>query len=189
MIAIESKTGAMKNRSWLVKIPVILALLAVCIGCAGKPASSISLAAVDAVSLAQVHGDGDAYQGTTVRWGGVITEVDNKAESTWIFLVEYELRNNERPVTDGASDGRFVARFNGFVDPLVYKVGWPLTVLGRIDGSLQRAIGEYQYRFPIVAVRDSHLWAETVKVQPFYYPPPWWYRDYYYPYPYPYPNW
>jgi outer membrane lipoprotein len=61
-------------------------------------------------------------------------------------------------------------------------------VVGRIDGGLQRAIGQYQYRFPIVAVRDSHLWPESVKVQPYYYyyPPPWWYQEYYYPNPYPY---
>ena len=169
-------------------IVALIALIALCSACASKPATSIGLAVVDDVSLAQVRAAGDAYQGSTVRWGGVITEVDNKPDTTRIFLVGRELRNNEKPFTDGASEGRFVARFDGFVDPLVYKVGRPLTVVGRIDGSLRRAIGEYEYSFPIVAVRDSHLWAEAVRIQPYYPPPPWWYRDYYY-YPYPYPDW
>jgi outer membrane lipoprotein len=172
------------------KTLVIVSLIAACSACASKPASLISLAVVDDVSLAQVRADSSAYQGSTVRWGGVITEVENKADTTWVFLVGRELRNNEKPITDSLSDGRFVARFNGFIDPLVYKLGRPLTVVGRIDGSLQRAIGEFEYRFPIVAVRDSHLWAEAVKIRPYYYPPPWWYRNYYYhPYPYPYPDW
>ena len=177
----------MPSRGCPIKIPAVVVLLAVCTGCASKPPSSIGLAAVDEVSLAQVRDDGDAYLGSMVRWGGVITEVDNKPDTTLVFLVEHELRKNERPVTDSASAGRFVARFDGFIDPLVYKAGRPLTVVGRIDGGLQRAIGQYQYRFPIVAVRDSHLWPESVKVQPYYYyPPPWWYQEYYYPNPYPY---
>jgi outer membrane lipoprotein len=171
------------------KTLVIVALIALCSACA-QPVSSISLAVVDDVSLAQVRASNDAYQGSMVRWGGVVAEVENKADTTWVFLVEYELRDDAKPNADSASDGRFVARFNGFVDPVVYKVGRPLTVVGRIDGSLQRAIGEFEYRFPIVAVLDSQLWAEAVKIRPYYPPPPWWYRDYYYhPFPYRYPDW
>lgn len=173
------------------KTLVIIALTALCSACAGDKSSSISQAVVDDVSLAQVRADSDAYQGSTVRWGGVVAEVENKADTTRVFLVEYELRDNAKPDADSDSDGRFVARFDGFVDPVVYKVGRPLTVVGSIDGSLQRAIGEFEYRFPIVAVRDSHLWPEAVEMGPYYPPPPWWYRDYYYPpfpyrYPYPY---
>ncbi len=174
----------------IMKTLLIVALIALCSACASDPASSISLAVVDDVSLAQVRANIDAYQGSTVRWGGVVAEVENKADTTWVFLVQQELRDDAKPITDSASDGRFVARFTGFVDPVVYKVGRPLTVVGRIDGSVQRAIGEFEYRFPIVAVLDSHLWAEEVKIRRYYPPPPWWYRDYHYhPFPYHYPDW
>lgn len=173
----------------IVKCIAIFLLLAVCAGCANNPASSISQAVVDDVSLARVRDDTDAYLGSTVRWGGVVSAVENKADETWIFLVERALKDNEKPITDGHSDGRFIASFSGFIDPLVYKPGRPLTVVGSIEGSTLRAIGEYDYRFPLVAVRDSHLWAEPVKTRVYYPPPPVWYYHYYHPYPYRHRHW
>ncbi len=168
-----------------------LLVLPIAAGCASKP-SSIALAVVDDVSLAQVRADGDDYNGSTVRWGGIVTEVENKADRTWVFVVARALKDNEKPEKDSSSEGRFVASFDGFVDPTVYKQGRPLTVVGSIDGSTVRAIGEYDYRFPIVIVRDSHLWPDPDKTPRVYYaPPPYWYYDmyYYHPHPYPYRHW
>jgi outer membrane lipoprotein len=165
-------------------------LLLILAGCSSKP-STISLAVVDDVSLIQALADSDAYVGSTVRWGGVVTEVENKADETWVFLVARALKNNEKPIVDGGSDGRFIASFDGFIDPLVYKPGRPLTVVGSIEGSSLRAIGEYDYRFPVVSVRDSHLWAEPDKTRVYYAPSPYWYygMHYYHPYPYRHPRW
>lgn len=170
----------------MVKRFSFIMLLLIAGGCASKQASSISQAVVDDISLAQARSAGDTYLGSTVRWGGIVTEVQNKADITWVFLVGRVLRDNEKPISDSPSDGRFIASFSGFVDPLVYKVGRPLTVVGSLEGSAIRAIGEYDYQFPIVAVRDSHLWAEPVKTRVYYPPPPYWYYDmhYYHPYPY-----
>ena len=172
------------------KSTVLLLLLAVCAGCASKP-SSISLVEVDDVSLAQARADTETYLGSTVRWGGVVTEVENKVDETWIFLVGRALKDNEKPISDGHSDGRFVASFSGFVDPLVYKPGRPLTVVGSIDSNTIRAIGDYDYSFPVVTVRDSHLWADPEKTHVYYPPPPIWYYDmhYYHPYPRHYRRW
>jgi outer membrane lipoprotein len=158
----------------------------VCGGCAANPASSISQAIVDDVSLTQARSAVDAYMGSTVRWGGVVTEVENKADKTWIFLIGRALRDDEKPITDSVSEGRFVASFSGFVDPLVYKSGRPLTVVGSIESSTVRAIGEYDYRFPVVAVRDSYLWAEPARIKFIYAPAPRYDYYYYHPYPYPY---
>ena len=170
----------------VVKYAGLLVLLVIGGGCASKPVSSISLAEVEDVSLKQVRSAGDSYLGTTVRWGGVVTEVENKADKTWVFLVARALKDDGKPDTDSPSDGRFIASFDGFIDPLVYKAGRPLTVVGNIEGSMVRPIGEYDYQFPIVTVRDSHLWAESVKTRVYYPPPPYWYYDmrYYHPYPY-----
>ena len=174
----------------VLKCPGLLMCLVICVGCASKPASSISQAVVEDVSLKQVRSAGDAYLGTNVRWGGVVTEVENKADKTWVFLVGRALRDDEQPVSDSPSEGRFIASFDGFIDPLVYKAGRPLTVVGSIDGSTARPIGEYDYQFPIVTVRDSHLWAEPIKTRVHYAPPPYWYYDmrYYHPYPYRHPH-
>ena len=166
------------------KVVSLVLVLTACGGCAANPAAFLSQALVDDVSLAQARNATDVYIGSTVRWGGVVTEVENKADKTWVFVVGRELRDDEKPITDGDSEGRFIASFDGFVDPLVYKSGRPLTVVGSIEGSTVRAIGEYDYRFPVVAVRDSYLWEEPVKTKVIYAPAPRY--DYYYYHPYPY---
>ena len=114
----------------VVKYPGLVMLLLIGVGCASKPASSISQAVVDDVSLAQVRGAGDAYLGSTVRWGGMVTEVENKADKTWVFLVGRALKDNEKPISDSPSEGRFIASFSGFIDPLVYKAGRPAADCG-----------------------------------------------------------
>ena len=173
------------------KILAAVAFALVCCGCASGPSTSVGRAQVDDQPLAAVLVDIDGYQGRTVRWGGLVTETENKADHTLVFIVARKLKDNEKPLSDSASAGRFVARFNGFVDPLVYEAGRPLSVVGEIDGSLTRSIGEYDYRFPVVAVRDSYLWADPDK-QPkvYYYPDPWlYYGMHYHRYPYRHPRW
>jgi outer membrane lipoprotein len=172
-----------------VRILSIVLVLMVCGGCATNPTSSISQAIVDDVSMTQARSAIDAFMGSSVRWGGEVTEVENKADRTWVFMVGRALRDDEKPITDSASEGRFIASFSGFVDPLVYKPGRPLTVVGIIDGSTVRAIGEYDYRFPVVAVRDSQLWEEPSKTKVIYAPAPRYDYYYYHPYPYRYRRW
>jgi outer membrane lipoprotein len=172
-----------------VRILSIVLVLMVCGGCATNSTSSISQAIVDDVSMTQARSAIDAFMGSSVRWGGEVTEVENKADRTWVFMVGRALRDDEKPITDSASEGRFIASFSGFVDPLVYKPGRPLTVVGIIDGSTVRAIGEYDYRFPVVAVRDSQLWEEPSKTKVIYAPAPRYDYYYYHPYPYRYRRW
>ena len=165
-------------------------LLLVLAGCASKPTTSIGLAVVDKVSVAQARADADAHLGARVRWGGIVTEVENKVDETWIFVVARELKNNEKPISDSDSEGRFIASFDGFIDPSIYKEGRPLSVVGTFEDTTVRSIGDFDYRFPIVKVTDSHLWADREKTRVYYPPPPYWYYDmyYYHPYPYHYPH-
>ena len=151
--------------------------------CASKPPEAISKVPDDNPSLTRVRMDIEAYIGADVRWGGEISQVENKADRTWVEIVRQDLRKNGRPVTGGKSDGRFIASFDEFLDPVVYQVGRPLTVVGTIESRVNRAIGEYDYQFPVVAVEGSYLWKKREPVPPPAYPPPWWYYDpWYHPY-------
>ncbi|UCH40083.1 MAG: Slp family lipoprotein [Gammaproteobacteria bacterium] len=153
------------------------------VACASKPPEAISKVPQDNPSLTRVRMDIDAYIGAEVRWGGEISQVENKADRTWIEIVRQDLRKNGRPVTGGKSDGRFIASFDRFLDPVVYEVGRPLTVVGTIESRVNRAIGDYDYQFPVVVVEGSFLWKKREPLPPPAYPPPWWYYDpWYHPY-------
>jgi starvation-inducible outer membrane lipoprotein len=64
---------------------------------------------VENPSLTRVRMDIDAYIGAELRWGGVITKVENKADRTWIEIVKRELGSNGRPGNWAATAGRLAA--------------------------------------------------------------------------------
>lgn len=162
--------------------------------CASKPPAPISKTPVERLTLAEVRAEPGRFIGTEVRWGGVITRVENKEKQTWIEVVSRELRKDGEPKLDGKSEGRFIASFSGFADPVVYEAGHLLTVLGTIEQQATRLIGEYEYTFPVVTVTGSYLWRVEPQIRFPGYPPPWNYhpwprypRAYPHPYPHPYP--
>ena len=66
-------------------------LLGLALGaCASKPPAPISKQPQDNPSLLRVRMDIDAYIGREVRWGGVISRVENRADVTWVEIVRYE---------------------------------------------------------------------------------------------------
>jgi outer membrane lipoprotein len=156
--------------------------------CASKPPHAISKIPAHNPSLTRVLLDLDSFIGTEVRWGGEITRVENRAEQTWIEIVRRELHDNGKPESSGKSDGRFIASFAGFVDPVVYEVGHRLTVVGTIDDKIKRPIGDFDYTFPIVSVEGSYLWKTASEAAVPYYPGPWWYYDVHYYHPGYYPR-
>ena len=164
------------NKTCYVILTVILS------GCATQVPAPISTIPAGNLTVSEVRAGPDRFAGSEVRWGGVITKVENKASQTWIEVVSRALKKNGQPRVDSGSSGRFIAIFPEFVDPVVYSAGQLLTVVGTIEGETTGRIGEYDYSFPLVAVNTSYLWpkkAEPVRHE--YYPPPWWYYD---PWPY-----
>jgi len=87
--------------------------------------------------------------------------------------VTRQLSNNGQPCGESKSSGRFIARFFGFVDPLEYKVGDFLTVVGSLSGKHLALNGEYAYSFPVVTVSAAYLWPPKKETPDYYgYPPP-----------------
>lgn len=155
-------------------------------GCAGNVPKPIQDAPAGAPSLAEVRANPERFADSRVRWGGTIAEVINREEATLVQVVAKELGSSGRPRASDQSSGRFIARIDGFVDPMVFAEGRLLTVAGTVRGSETLPIGEYAYRFPVVDVESSYLW-EEVSSQPYPYTPLW-YDPWYDPW-YGYPGW
>ena len=117
------------------------------------------------------------------RWGGVIAKVDNLADSTRIEVVHFELNASARPKQKDETLGRFRVYYPGLLDPLIYKKGKSITVLGDITAPESGAIGEHPYQYPVIKADAVHLWkdiqqADVMLVQnPLWYSPS--YRHYY----------
>jgi outer membrane lipoprotein len=156
-------------------------------GCATSP-EPIRSAPPDDLQLAAVRGDPDRYRGAVVRWGGQVAAVFNQRDETIVEIVARRLDSHGRPYDEDRSDGRFLVKSQGFLDPAIYASGRELTVHGSVEGMSEKTIGEYRYRYPVVRADTLYLWPPRPPPEPVYrydpyWPHPWypWGWPYYYP--------
>lgn len=148
-------------------------------GCASKVPKLISQEPVPDIRITDVMPRTEAFNGRNVRWGGSILTVTNRPGDTEIEILARRLNRSGRPVEGDETQGRFLARVSGFLDPAVYAQGRLLTVYGTVAGSLSKPIGEKPYTYVKVEAQTLYLWPpEPVYAYPAY---PY---DYYPPYGY-----
>jgi len=159
-------------------------------GCNSHIPTLISMPPEQNIEYQQVKNNTKNYQEQYVRWGGKIISVENKENSTWIEILASPLNSYGRPTTSELYKGRFIARIDGFLDPEHYTKDRSLTIYGKIESKLVRFIDSHPYDYPLVYVKEYHLWRDYQTVQsPYPYPYYFGFRpySYYYGYrPYPY---
>ncbi|SEM55965.1 outer membrane lipoprotein [Syntrophus gentianae] len=174
------------------KKSLILALLSFVLLAACAPFSQKLLKEAEPdVSLSDVQKDPERYRGRMVIWGGIVIETLNRKSETVLKVMQTDLDFQKRPTNAEKSSGRFLARYEGFLDPYIYSKGREITVAGVIIGKEEQKIGENRYVYPIVDSRQIHLWEKRQEIR--YYDPWLWGPPYGWGYPYPwgpgYPYW
>ena len=134
------------------------------------------------ITLGEVVKSPETFKGEAVLWGGVIIETVTRKDDTLMIIRKTQLDFTKRPRDLDKSEGRFIIRYRGFLDPAIYNKDREVTVVGTIDGTEKRIVGEHQYTYPVVETRALNLW-EKWEDYPQYYDP--WY--FWNPYPYYYP--
>jgi outer membrane lipoprotein len=124
--------------------------------------------------------------GASVRWGGVIIDAVNEADSTCFEILSRDLDKYLRPLQEDRTAGRFIACKPGFHDPEVFAAGREVTLTGNIRGIDEREIDQFKYRYPVVDVTELVLWQprQEVVVIDHMYDPFWYGYPYYRGYPY-----
>jgi outer membrane lipoprotein len=125
--------------------------------CAGLP-SAVKNVPVTNLSYSQVSNDLNRYKGTSVRWGGVIIDVENEENQTLVQVLSYPLDYSGRPQSTKQSDGRFVVKSAEFLDPAVYKKDREITVAGELEGDIERKIGKKTVRLPLLSSTALYMW-------------------------------
>lgn len=128
----------------------------------------------------------ETYVGRTVILGGYVIEVRNLNDVTKLLVLQSPLKSREEPKPRDASEGRFMAVYEGFLDPAVYAKDRKVTVAGAVTGVTRESVNEQSYSYLTLSLQEIHLWEkEIVSRPPPYYYDPWW--PYYRPwrrYPY-----
>jgi len=125
--------------------------------CAGLPSAVRDAPAVD-VSYNQVSRDINNYKDVSVRWGGVIIDVENEEHSSLMQVLFYPLDFSGRPQLNKPGEGRFVIKSPEFLDPAVYSKDKEITVAGVIEGDIERTVGKRTIQVPLLSATAIYLW-------------------------------
>ena len=113
-----------------------------------------------------------AYKGSVVIWGGAIIKTTNFKNGSELFVLETPLGSGEKPKRIDYARGRFVAKSSSYLDPLVYHKGRKVTLAGEVYGEkkIVSRTGKQSYTYPVVMIKEIHLWTRARAWYPAYYP-------------------
>ncbi len=155
--------------------------------CASNIPNAIRIAPTHAISIKAAQFSPESTMDAQVRWGGNIISINNKPNETWIEVLARPLDYEGEPNSEAASQGRFLARINGFLDPAIYAPERKITLRGRLESTIVRLIGKHPYRFPLIRTQAHYLWPKSPEVadswQDPWYPYPYRHDPFYEPYP------
>ncbi len=164
----------------------LLVMLMLVSACGSRYPTQIDQAVSSEATVSDIQQGLATDKGVTVRWGGVIANINNQEKQTWLEVVQLPIKSNGKPRDTDVSSGRFLVKIEGFLDPAIYAKGREFTVVGILSGMSDGKIGEFEYKFPVVAAQGYHLWPQTRELDyynAYFIPVTYWrpYLPYYYP--------
>ena len=116
-----------------------IGLMVFAIAC-GSAIPKESLKQVDPeITFQMLIKDPDRYKGKVVLVGGQIVSTTVRESESWVEILQQPLDWKQRPQNTDVSYGRFLVRFQGFLDPAIYAAGKKITVLGEVLGKKSSA--------------------------------------------------
>jgi len=141
------------------------------------------------ITYSQASQNIESHRNVPVRWGGIIIDVENEEDFSLIQVLSYPLNFSGRPQLDDSHGGRFVIKSTEFLDPVVYAKDNEISVVGTLDGDIQRTVGKKIIQVPLIQSTGVHLWPKRQNNHygfgpHHYYSYPFFRGGYYYPYRY-----
>ncbi len=165
------------NRLSIVIISLIM--LASVTGCAPVISKSLLQQVNPDVTFETAFDNPEAVRDTTILWGGEIVSTRNLKEGTLVEVLQKPLDTGKKPKQGDNSRGRFLALYDGFLDGEVYAKGRVVTIAGVVKGRRVQLLDEIEYNYPLIELKEIHLW-EPPSREPSFYQPPYYYWPYRY---------
>ncbi|MBN1141961.1 MAG: Slp family lipoprotein [Deltaproteobacteria bacterium] len=137
-----------------------------------------------------------AHVGKTLLLCGLVIANETTASGSELEILSYRLGLGWEPAAPRKNGGRFLARTEEFLDPLLFAKNRLVTLTGTFEGETSRPLAGQPYRYPLFRIGEIHLWPERRSYPeddyyfyrhpfypwPYYDPfyPGWYYRDWYY---------
>ncbi len=110
--------------------------------------------------------DPELYRGKNILVGGQILAVNVREGESWVEVLHKPLDWQHNPKDTDESAGRFLVRFQGFLDPAIYTAGKKITVVGEVQGKKVQPLKEMDYAYPVLTPREHFLWKPEDSTSP-----------------------
>lgn len=151
---------------------LLLSIFFLLSGCA-HVISEETLKTVDRdLTYKQVREKPDANLGKIFVIGGTIAETRNTKEGSELEIVQHILDKRGIPENAFYSDGRFLATTPDFLDPVIYKPGRMVTLAAEVKGTKVQPLDGADYIYPLLLIKEIHVWQSLAEEKGFPYPCP-----------------
>lgn len=133
----------------------LIVLLAACASAISKE----SLKQVDPeITFQRLVHEPERYEGKVILVGGRIIATTVQEGESRVEVLQQPLDSKQRPQETDVSYGRFLVRFEGFLDPAIYAGGKKITVVGEVWGKEVMPLNGMEYSYPVLLPREHYLW-------------------------------
>lgn len=112
------------------------------------------------ILLGELQRNPERYNGMSVLFGGTIVRVGNDASGSWAEILQRPLGYRLEPELNDQTGGRLLLKSNEIWDEQIFSKGRKITLSGKVEGTETRSLDEITYDYPILRVREYHLWPE-----------------------------
>lgn len=169
------------------RISCLLALLLlVSVGCVSTISKELQREVSSDLTFGEVIKNPEAQQGKIVIFSGIILGAKNTKEGTLIEILQKPKDREGRPQDVDESEGRFLALNDGYLDVAIYSRGREVSVAGAIEGKRVLPLGEIEYTYPLISIKEIHLFKikKEREFNPYPYPY-WWHYPWWHSYGFP----
>jgi len=135
----------MKKLGSLFLLLIVLAVF----GCATTPPSI-----VDSRIVNVPYSEANSHKNDVVRWGGLITDIENEENHSLIQVQFHPLDESGYPQLDQPSEGEFVIKTSKPLDSGIYVEYSEVTVVGILDGDISLPVDEKNESLPLIVSTD-----------------------------------
>jgi outer membrane lipoprotein len=147
------------NRMQIFRYILQTTLLIAACGCAYPISQEMRAKADPELTYPVVARNPLSYKGATVIWGGVVIDEQDQSRQTVLTVLETPLDYRGIPEDAVYNRGRFIARITVDEDqaPEDYGGRKKIILAGDIVGDVTRQVNGTQLRYPVVQVKELHV--------------------------------
>jgi outer membrane lipoprotein len=129
-------------------------------GCTYAISPNMADRADKTITFEKLQADPDAYTGKLLILGGTISQITTVSQGMLIDVDQKQLDYWGKPERTSRTGGRFIVFHPGYLNSLTYGQGVDITIAGEVLGLSNPMLGDKQYAYPIVLVKELKLWKQ-----------------------------